>query len=262
MRERPMELSYFAAIFIAIAISFPMQVMLAYGHSPFEIAAIVTKLAPLNWLVICICLIHAYLLFQASPLALLTAVLFTAATIWNNWVVAAAGLNYSGIFIAIATVGAALIHLPLLRQDMLRLFLNPQLRWWRTPRRVKTEIKTTVRPVVDGEEIGIKAFDVSTGGAFLPVGGTVPGLSHQLFQKPLKVGARCSIRLHLDQLHAIQVRAEVVRHAIARGDYPAGFAIRFIDLDRKQHQILSQFLGKAEKAGMRPALAEATGPTP
>ncbi|MCM2279704.1 MAG: PilZ domain-containing protein [Oligoflexia bacterium] len=240
MFNRPRQFQLLAAILVAVAASFPVQVMVGYGYTLAEFDQLMAGLAPLNWLVFASALVHATLVYQASPLVLASTPLFLLAVVWNNWVAAAAGLNVSTAVAALATLGAFAVHLPLLQQAPRRVLANPRLRWWRTAKRRRASVTAIIRPVLGGE-VRASTFDVSVGGAFLALGAEM--------NRNLKVGSRCSIRLVLDQLHVIQCAAEVVRHAQPTGSYPAGFGVRFICLDDSQRKALSNFVDAGAAAG-------------
>lgn len=245
MRKRPKELLILAALFGLVSLSIPLQVMFSYGYTPLELGAVIAGLAPLNWLVIAVSLVHAWLVYQASPLVILSTATFVGTILWNNWVVAEVGLNYSAPAVALATIGAVAAHIPLFGREVRRVLIDPKLRWWRTAPRKRATLQAVVRPVLGGE-LRSMTFDISSGGAFISLDSAVwptTTKTHQMLRN-LKVGARCSVRLVIDQLNVIQCGAEIIRHSSARGDYPSGFAVRFVAMDDAQRRILTGYVGK------------------
>lgn len=251
MRRKPRELLYLSIFFATVAASFPIQVMVSYGYSPLELGAILNGLAPLNWAVIFIALGHAWLLYQASQWVLFTSVLFLLTVFWNNWIVAGSGMNASAIAVTVSSLGAILAHLPLLKAEIRRTLLNPNLQWWNTPPRKKACVRAIIRPVLGGE-LRTRTFDVSSGGIFITLDGAAwtPGKNMPLRQ--LQEGSRCSVRLMIDQLHIVNCGAVVVRRTPARGAYPAGYGIKFVCMDREQQKILESFMDQVPSVADTP----------
>lgn len=239
MRERPKEIILLSILFACIALSLPIQVMLTYGYTPFELGSVIASLAPLNWLLIAVSVAHAILVYQASPFAILSTAFFVGTVIWNNWIVAEVGINTPFPAIVVATLGAAAAHVPLFSREVRKVLLNPKLRWWRTAPRKRVSLQAVIRPVLGGEFRSM-TFDVSSGGAFISLDNAVWPANAKAAQllKNLKVGSHCSVRLVIDQLNVLQCGAEVVRHAGVRGEYPSGFAVRFVAMDDAQRKIL------------------------
>ncbi|MCM2323843.1 MAG: PilZ domain-containing protein [Oligoflexia bacterium] len=238
MFRRPRQFEVLAMVLLLVAVSLPLQVMTAYGFQQPELAQIFSGLAPLNWAVMACAGLHAVLLLAASRLVFFTAPLFVALVAWNNWVVAAVGLNASTVLSGLATLGAVALHLPLLADAPRRILLNPRLRWWRTARRRRARVSAVVRPVLGGE-IRTSTFDVSVGGAFIALEHVfAPGIPLHY----LREGSRCSIRLVLNQIQVVQCAAEIVRRVNARGSYPEGFAVRFVCLEGFQRKMLKEFV--------------------
>lgn len=242
MRKRPKELWILAGLFLGVAAAMPLQIILSYGYGVTEIPQILAGLAPLNWAVMGISMLHAFLVFRASSWALLSTIAFVGTILWNNWVVAETGLNYSVPAVALASLGAIGAHIPMFSREVRRVLLNPKMRWWRTAPRKRTAVQAVVRPVLGGE-IRSRTFDLSSGGAFISMEefALMRG-TPQLTMRNLRVGSRCSIRLLLNQLQVIHCPAEIVRHAAASGEYPAGFAVRFVAMDDSQRKLLSEFI--------------------
>ena len=64
MKEKPILFSLLALFFIGVAISIPLQIAFLYEHnltSQQDWSAILIKITPLNWFVILICTINAFL---------------------------------------------------------------------------------------------------------------------------------------------------------------------------------------------------------
>ncbi len=259
MKQKPKEFLFLALVLLVIGISLPVQVMILFEHSPLEVGAGMSKLAPLNWAVMVLALLNSALVYAASPWVILTAPLFIGAVGWNNWLVAETGVNFSAPTAIAALVGTIALHGLLLTEKARKVLRNPSLRWWRSLPRRKVAVRVMVCPVLGGQ-LQSATFDLSMGGAFIEAGHanwTSAGAGTAGAAAGLSVGSRCTIRLTLNQLNVLNCSAEVVRQAPARGNYPGGFAVRFINLDNEQKKALASFLrtAPAESAEAAPMAA-------
>ena len=241
MKNRPRSLVLLSGVLLAIAASFPAQIMLLHGHSPLEAGEILAQLAPFNWAVIAVSLVFAVLAFRASRATIYAAPLFVAVTSWNNWLVcelqpgaSLAGTGAASLLAALAAFG------PLAVPSVRRVLRNPRLRWWRTPSRKRVALTAKVRPVKGGE-VSAVTFDLSESGAFIA---TEHASWDRLRQgsHALEVGAHCSLKLDLDSYRALHCIAKVIRHTEARGNYPGGFALHFEGLSTEDRRVLGRFL--------------------
>ena len=242
MLKRPKEFSVLAGGMLAVALSFPVQVLFMYDGMQPGFALSGMGMTPLNWFVIGASLLTAMLAFQASRLVLPALGLFLFAVTWNNWIVAEFEVNYSGMTAWAGVFLAGCIPLMLLREQARKVLLNPQLRWWRTPARKRAHVQAVVYPVLGGE-IASKTFDISEGGAFisLPLGS--PRSTHTDPQsKTVSVGNHCAVKLRLDQLNVLNCSARVVRKVKSAGDYPDGFAVQFVNLTPEQRRQIRTFI--------------------
>lgn len=236
MSERPKQLSVLSLILLGIAISFPVQIMLLYGHLPWEIAAIGGKLTHLNWLVLIAALGSSYLAFRASPFAMLTLPVLTGLLAYNNWLVGEVGTDYSQVATMIATLGFLGALKICLSEKAFGLFLHPSRRWWLTPTRYRIEIPIRVKLMTGPKttEVYAKTYDISSTGLFIP---------SVLTQ--VNVGTSCYVSFPLPGLELLQCRAEVVRKTEPSGKYPAGMGMRFLGLSYYERRKLEGALCQA-----------------
>lgn len=261
MKKKPRKLVILAAFLLILACSFPVQIMALYGHGPDEWTAIAGKLAPLNWAIMCLAPITAWMAYVASPWLLGALPALTVLVFFNNWLVASAGTDYGMGTAMLASVGFVGGVATLLNREALQAVLNPSARWWRTPERVRIDVPVRFKLVSRKrmpkksleafDEFNVRTFDLSEGGAFIPL--NQPGLAAdqetaralQVFGtilKNLEVGTQCYICLPLKDVSFIQCRAEIVRNTPGRGEYPAGVGLRFLGMSRSERRKLSHFL--------------------
>ncbi len=262
-----------------MAVSFPIQIMVLYGHGPFEWAEIAAKLTPLNWMVIMAAVASAWLTLKASPALFVMIPGLATLVAYNNWCVAHADLNYSPAAAAVATAAFFLGMLPIFTPQAREVLLNPSLRWWLTPERHRAELRVRMKVVWHGprpaqgrdprnREIYARTYDLSEGGAFIPFDQLTSGflnvadraapLGRKLTLFDVPVGAQCYVCLPLRGYNWLQCRAEVVRAVGPRGQYPSGIGIRFLGLSREDRRQLQVFLKdyRPTPAAAAPAMAQ------
>ena len=261
MKTRPKRLVILAAFLLILACSFPVQIMALYGHTPFEFDAIAGELAPLNWAIMALAPITAILAFRASPWLMAALPSLTVLVFYNNWLVGAMSSDYSPGAAALSSAGFLLGVGALLSRDGLQVILNPSSRWWMTPIRRQMSLPVRFKLLSRNrapkkshdsfDEFYIRTFDISEGGAFIPVeqagqaAGTSEARNIQVFGtilKNLAVGTQCYVCLPLKDVSFIQCRAEIVRNTPGRGGYPAGVGIRFLGMSRNERRKLNHFL--------------------
>lgn len=252
MRRQPRELRWVAFLLALVAAAMPPQVFLAHGYPLAEWGRALSLLAPMNWIVLTVCLATAVAVWRASAwsLALMPASILLVGV--NNATVAAASPGLDGGSAAVpwlASFGFVLLFGPLLRPAARAALLDSRRRWWLTPSRSKISlpVRLKVMPSVDRSRFGgprecreiiTRTFDVSERGAFIPL---IPDATRA--RERLPVGTQCFISLALDGMDYLQCRAEVVRLAAgSAGHYPGGVGIRFLGLSWAEQRRFRSFL--------------------
>ncbi len=248
MKARPSLLLWQSALLFLIAAAFPIQIMLLFGHSPFEWHAIASKLAPMNWIVIGLSLLSSILAWRASPALLVLLPILSGSVVYNNWIVAAASLNYNWrVAMGSAIAAVAVLCLPVLRKSVRGLLLAPQRRWWLTPKRhsICIPVRLKLHLPQGSTEYLAMTFDLSEGGAFIPLEMMAPTHENGSQELPpvIRIGTQCYVSLPLRGLNRVSCRAEVVRHASSNGRYPGGIGIRFLGLGWRARSALEGYIG-------------------
>jgi hypothetical protein len=135
----------------------------------------------------------------------------------------------------------ALFHLPFLNPKLLVLFLNPELRWWRRAQR-----KNLAMPVVlttqDDIALDLETFDISETGLFVPL------------SENGKVADDVDLKIGGLFLPTVSCRGRIVRRTHARGRYPAGLGIQFVNLPQDEKAKLKQILGPSPSSSFDSSL--------
>lgn len=234
MKSKAMEFKILPLILLMVALSFPLQAALLFGHTPSEVSAILQKLTLLNWSVIALSLLSAAALFRASKSTAILVPLTIAAVVCNNLVVGLYNTHFDLLTTSFASVGFALLFTPLAREPVRKALANPQYRWWRSSKRQRKHIDAILNPI-KGATLCASTFDLSETGAFI----AVPDAEDLSM---LSEGQLLRLNLSLNSVRHIRCDAVIVRASLPNGSYPAGYGIRFVDLDSKQKRRLRQFL--------------------
>ncbi|MCB0355864.1 MAG: PilZ domain-containing protein [Bdellovibrionales bacterium] len=233
MPSRPRIFAFLALIFMLIATSMPLQIMMLYNHNLQDLNLVFNKISTLNLLVVFCLVLNIPLLLKASPMLRTSLPLTFFVIAWNNYVVSSFAQDYSLTTTTLSSLGFALLFTPFFAQKYRHLFNNPHLRWWLRSPRVKTSLHTLVQPHVGSRWI-TELFDISETGIGVPV--------HNLKQSPLKIGDLTSLNIRLSQFKNLKCEAEIVRLAPANGQYPAGMGLRFLGLPPKMRNELKHFI--------------------
>lgn len=232
MLSRPRPLVYLMIVLFAVALSFPLQVMMLYGHSWDELPAVFDKLTILNWAVMMGSVIAGVWIYHAAPGAQFVMYALIGLVAVNNFFVGYFATDFSPWTAGFATLCFGALCWPLRRGEIREILKHPERRWWRASQRRKVHI-----PIFLGgsrrTQFRTETWDVSETGAFVPV------------SDQLKLQERVSICLTLNTFQQLRCDGKVVRIAEACGTYPAGIGIQFTNLDWTQRRELRRFLSKA-----------------
>lgn len=242
MKEKPKKAVYLAALFFVIAAAMPVQIMMLFGHSVFDVSPILHKLTPMNWVVILLALVNGIAVFHLDRWTLVTGPLFALAVIWNNILVESVGGHFITGVPTMASLALLGLFYHVFDQKVLTLLYKPSLRWWRAAERHKVGLTVSVRPV-SGGDLESRSVDLSTSGVFVGFHHSKWDLEGERLGQFIQSGARCSLRLKLNQTQSIHCTGEIVRvSSRPQGDYPSGFAIRFTHIAGADRRLLGHFL--------------------
>lgn len=220
MKEKPLIFNIYAFIFGAIVIGMPLQITYLYGHQLGEIGAIFNKLTIFNYSVIAIAMANIYLCIKASDHLKWSLPLSAALVCLNNAIVMIYGNDFESYNVIISTlIYFSLVGLFYIASET-KIIDHPEKQWWRIPTRINVKEKVLLSNQAQDIDLG-ETFDLSVGGAFVCN-------SMDSFDLNLRSGDIVDIVIgEVDQIH---IKAKVVRKAKARGHYPSGIGIQFMDM--------------------------------
>lgn len=232
MRTRPRTLTALAWALIGAGASIPIQVMLMQERLPWEYESVLAGIAPMNYWVMGACISCGTLALRASGFLHYAFPLLIGIVAYNNWLIEALMPENHSPAALVISVGALVLAYPLLFHGEAKVaLLNPEKRWWMTPLRQRARLPVRIKvPGFKGGEIYTRTFDVSVGGAFLETSGEALSKFDE--------GTQCYLSVPVGGLNYINCRAEVVRSAPARGEYPSGIGIRFLGLSASDRRLL------------------------
>ncbi len=166
MNSRPWPLTLISLCFIAIALSFPVQISYLYGHKIWQYELIYQKLSIMNLVSMGMLFISAYFSYFGSPKLLGILPLTVGVLAFNNYLVYSYGLDYSGISTTLATFGIFAFSLLVLQSSCIQALTNPKIRWWLTSKRIEREIPLTLTNSKN-DKIYAKTINISTTGLLI-----------------------------------------------------------------------------------------------
>lgn len=247
MKKKPFAFDLLTALFAGIVIAFPVQIMFLYGHYPWEIVPIMAKLSILNWMVIASCAYASFLTHNADPKLRWFLPLMTLLVAWNNLIVGYVGLDYSSTMTFLGTVAFSSINGIFLMPTVQAALGEPKNRWWQIPARFKVKVPVFVNPLRGGEGFYTDTFDLSTSGTFIPL---KPSQA-----KAFDTGEMLSLSFTLGTFRSLRCNAMIVRNNDAKGNYPTGMGIKFMDLSRRQRDSLQQYFKSVSPMPVRQELS-------
>ncbi len=239
----PRGVQFLALIYLGIAISLPFQLVWIYQLSWDNSFGGLTHMSLGNWLVFVMALVLSYQLYTYSHRALILMPLTFALVALNNWWVSHIDSTYSSLETLIASGLLLASHSALLLPQNLTSLKKGSHKPWRQAPRFQLSYTTTVLPPL-GPALMLQSRDVSLSGIFLcgrriqaPKGAQqVSNLDH------IQVGSEVNLKVQIDQLRTLRIRALVVRKPEECGtDCPAGIALKFQEMSREtKRQLRSQ----------------------
>jgi hypothetical protein len=235
MRAKPWSLKILFYSFIGICLAMPIQVAILYEHQLSELGAILNKLTYLNWAVVGSCFLTALVLRNANKATYPFLLITLAVVAFNNWAVASFGFDYNLEQASYASLAMmTLCGLSLTKKSRLAI-MNPNLRWWTTPKRHKLVVDAFIKLPGLGV-LKTQTSDISKTGAFV----TLADRSMRSLAAELKEGQEVVIDLLMNRSQAVTCTAKVVRKTSTHSNHPIGHGLQFIDKGQGLNRLLKE----------------------
>lgn len=236
IQQRPIIFPILSLAYLGIALSLPIQIMVIYEHPISELSAVLAKMTVLNWAVFVGSLITSYMLYVAEPFTRAMVPFMVGVVTVNNFFVGYVAADFPPDVALWATVGFALLNTPLLLAGPREVLVNPRSRWWTNAKRKRAEL-----PIAVGgpwrNPIRARTFDLSESGVFV-------SFADKDDWKNLDFQPKDPVQLSwkINSSERIQCFGRVVRVAEAKGNYPTGMGIEFVNISGAERRRLRRYL--------------------
>jgi hypothetical protein len=232
MKEKPMFLKLFPLLAFGIAISFPIQIYYIYAIPLSETTKVISMLTPLNLITMASLITIACLTLKLSKLVYICIPILITLVFANNAIVGVYGKDFTIIQVALSFILLGLSLSPFYNKGIRSVIENPDLRWWKTPKR--HELKKPLTLTSGMFEINTITSNISKTGVFAKVSDQIQLDQIQLDQ---------IIDLKILGKDGFEIRAKVVRKSQGAEAYggPSGFGLEFIKDQKHRNTYLPWF---------------------
>ncbi|AYF44844.1 type IV pilus assembly protein PilZ [Halobacteriovorax sp. BALOs_7] len=230
MKIKPLIFNVYAFVFLAIAVSIPVQVMFLYGYNATDIGAIWSKMTFFNLMVMASCCINAYFSFTAQNDIKWSFPLSIGFVCLNNSIVLVYGNDFEAATVILSTFAYILMTSYFILSQDTNVINSPAAQWWKTALRYKAPLATKVSSTDIPINLG-NTFDISRTGAYISY--NVP-TQKDIFS--------CGDVFTFNIGDELELKAKVVRKSMAVGRYPEGMGVQFIDLGVSERIQLEKLL--------------------
>ena len=229
MKSKPIFFSLMPLVLISLAASMPLQVALIYDISIFEVSAIMSKLTPLNYVLMGLFMWLAFATYKIDKNLFILLPFINLFVFLNNYVVGSFGKDFNLVQTTLASTLFLVMTLTYYHKDNYKIINELKNRWWLTSPRQKLNLPLTITSAK--EKIKTSSFDLSKSGLF-----ALNDPDFELFQLPKdKV---VEITIHTDD-QTLKMKGKLVRKALSKGHYPEGVGIQFMEDDPAYQKWLS-----------------------
>jgi hypothetical protein len=238
MKNKPMFFSVMPLVLTVLAFSMPAQIAIIYDISIFEFEAIMSKLTPLNYLLMGMFLWLSIATYKIDKNLFILLPFINLFVFLNNYVVGSFGEDFSIVQTTLASSLFLALTLSYYLKDNYKIINDIKTRWWLTSPRNKLKIPLTI--ISSKDKIKTQSFDVSKSGLF-----AINDPDFELFQIPKD--NIVDITIHTED-NTLKMKGKLVRKALSKGHYPEGVGIQFLEEDPDYQNWLSRFESMQEAA--------------
>jgi hypothetical protein len=229
MRNKPFIFNLFCLTFLLIAISFPMQIMMIYGHDPLEIQAIMSKLTIINHICIGFLFFNSWLTWKCAPLLKWTLPMMIGLVAFNNWVVSRYGADFDFTSTTLATALFTVFTSSILFTKGMDVLDSPDKRWWLIPKRYQKKLPIYLKTAKESFVLA-KTFDISSTGVFVSLDQAKDHF-HRRNQIDFFPGELVKLQIPTNDQSDFTCQARIVRKTHGGGIYPGGLGIQFENMN-------------------------------
>lgn len=216
MKNKPLYLTIFPILSMAIAVSFPLQIHFIYNIPLNDPVKIFSMLTPLNLSSMIILAVAAFLGAFMNRLIYKIIPILLAVVFLNNAIVGLYGQDFTLIQVAASFLLFAISLRPFYQAEIKSVIMNPKLRWWKTPKRYQIEKSILLNS--KNSKINTEALNFSSSGIYIKI-------EHAEQLKSLIVDELVELKLGAEK---IPLKARVVRIVEDETQFPNGVGLEFI----------------------------------
>ncbi len=229
MRNKPFIFNLFTLSFLLIALSFPMQIMMIYGHDLLEMKAIMSKLTIINYFCIGFLVLNSILAWKGNAMLKYTLPMMIGLVAFNNWIVSKYGADFDFTMTTLATAVFTVFTSSILFTKGMDVLDSQEKRWWLIPKRYQKKLPIYLKNAKEKFVLG-KTFDISSTGVFVSLDQTKDHF-HRRNHISFVPGELVSIQIPTENDSDFTCQARIVRKTMGGGVYPGGLGIQFENMD-------------------------------
>lgn len=234
MKKRPILFTIVPLILIGVCASFYFQTAYVLNTDLTNYSRILSKITIYNWITMAAMIASGIAIMRSSKWAKLFMPLTIAFVFLNNYLVATYTNNFTKTQIFLAALLFALAFAPLYTKKIQLVLSDRKHQWWRTAFRKKYTVPVNVRPQ-SGNSFWSQSVDVSKTGLFLR-------LDSRDWSEYPKLGEKVNLDINLGKTTEVKCTAVVIRLVEARGFYPRGMGLQFLEFEDTSRKALDSFL--------------------
>lgn len=217
MKNKPFYLILFPFLAFAIALSFPLQIILIYDIPASDPMRILSMLTPLNLLTIVAMTLTGALtiLMNKHVYKVIPVLLFV--TLVNNAIVGLYGSDYTLFQVALSFILFGISLKPFYSQEIKAVINEPKLRWWLTPTRY--ELQKPIKINSSDLQLTSETFNLSKTGVFAKI-------SEQYQLDEFELDEVLDLQILTES--PITLKARVVRKSNGHANQPKGIGLEIV----------------------------------
>lgn len=227
MRNKPLYLIFFPYLAFAIALSFPVQIVLIYGVPLDDPAKIISMLTPLNLLTMSSMVLTGILSLTMSKHIYKIIPVLLLVTFANNAIVGLYGSDYTMFQVALSFILFGISLKPFYSKEIKAVITEPKLRWWLTPTRYEMELPIKIHSEL--VDFTSESLNMSKTGIFAKA-------KDDYYLEKININDIIDLQI-LEDSSPITLKARVVRKSQNNNQLPNGFGLEFIrdDFHKKEY---------------------------
>jgi hypothetical protein len=228
MRDRPIFFSFLSLFHFALVIWIPVQIMWMTGMNFEQLIYLEKFMNTANIALSGMFFISGISIYKANKYTPLILILTTFMLIINNYVASVNNPSYAPWPFKLSSLAYIMLLAPAFIGKNFQAMVDYRFQWWKMAPRKKSKLK--VRVHCDGQAIDCESIDISESGIFL-----------QNFYQNIEQ-RHITLEIQFPNNDKVFCNADVTRRCKAKGVYPEGSGLKFLDKPTGFNTSLRAFL--------------------